>query len=131
MAAGRKRSLRRLVLFGLGRVLEIGFDRAGELDRHRLAVAVEAAAGGDADPAFGDAIFLDIGLLGTLEANADAALAEVRVEPRAARIEREAVGRGVGHDGSFTGLGRKLSSSEERRVGKACVSTCRYRWAPS
>src|SRR3546814_20574321 len=22
-------------------------------------------------------------------------------------------------------------SSEERRVGKACVSTCRYRWSPS
>src|SRR3546814_11688551 len=114
MAAGRKRSLRRLVLFGLGRVLEIGFDRAGELDRHRLAVAVEAAAGGDADPAFGDAVFLDIGLLGTLEANADAALEAVRVEPRAARIAREAVGRGVGHDGSLTGLGRKA----RKRVGE-------------
>src|SRR3546814_18268119 len=23
------------------------------------------------------------------------------------------------------------SSSEERRVGKECVSTCRYRWSPS
>src|SRR3546814_13859079 len=24
----------------------------------------------------------------------------------------------------------RISRSEERRVGKACVSTCRYRWAP-
>src|SRR3546814_16986703 len=24
----------------------------------------------------------------------------------------------------------RLSNSEERRVGKQCVSTCRYRWAP-
>src|SRR3546814_14490238 len=23
-----------------------------------------------------------------------------------------------------------MSRSEERRVGKACVSTCRYRWSP-
>src|SRR3546814_12137953 len=25
---------------------------------------------------------------------------------------------------------RKQLRSEERRVGKACVSTCRYRWSP-
>src|SRR3546814_7214242 len=25
---------------------------------------------------------------------------------------------------------RSLPSSEERRVGKECVSTCRFRWAP-
>ena len=34
--------------------LEIGLDLALELDRHRLAVAVAAAPGGDADPAFGN-----------------------------------------------------------------------------
>src|SRR3546814_12140733 len=27
-------------------------------------------------------------------------------------------------------FGREPSRSEERRVGKACVSTCRSRWAP-
>src|SRR3546814_19189851 len=26
--------------------------------------------------------------------------------------------------------GRRLRRSEERRVGKECVSTCRFRWAP-
>src|SRR3546814_5974178 len=28
-------------------------------------------------------------------------------------------------------LARDGMSSEERRVGKECVSTCRYRWSPS
>src|SRR3546814_5486106 len=28
------------------------------------------------------------------------------------------------------GGGGKSSRSEERRVGKECVSTCRYRWSP-
>src|SRR3546814_1723715 len=27
-------------------------------------------------------------------------------------------------------LWRALARSEERRVGKECVSTCRYRWSP-
>src|SRR3546814_18786574 len=30
-----------------------------------------------------------------------------------------------------TDLNRGISRSEERRVGKACVSTCRSRWSPS
>src|SRR3546814_18417661 len=28
------------------------------------------------------------------------------------------------------GVGARRRRSEERRVGKACVSTCRYRWSP-
>src|SRR3546814_19747419 len=27
-------------------------------------------------------------------------------------------------------MGHALNRSEERRVGKECVSTCRYRWSP-
>src|SRR3546814_16327776 len=27
-------------------------------------------------------------------------------------------------------VGDELAKSEERRVGKECVSTCRYRWSP-
>src|SRR3546814_3296639 len=27
-------------------------------------------------------------------------------------------------------LAQQLARSEERRVGKECVSTCRYRWSP-
>src|SRR3546814_7362559 len=44
----------------------------------------------------------------------------VSCQPRPARPER----RGGGHD-------RNLAvRSEERRVGKECVSTCRSRWSP-
>src|SRR3546814_15388414 len=34
--------------------------------------------------------------------------------------------------GRFSSSGKKGAStrSEERRVGKECVSTCRYRWSP-
>src|SRR3546814_5019677 len=31
---------------------------------------------------------------------------------------------------SLTPLKQQLGRSEERRVGKECVSTCRYRWSP-
>ena len=68
----RKRRLRRPS--GLSRTsLEIRLDRALELDRHRLAEAVAAAAGGDADPAFRNAIFDDVGLFLPVELDADAA----------------------------------------------------------
>src|SRR3546814_20259347 len=36
-------------------------------------------------------------------------------------------------DASDTGRarrGKRVRRSEERRVGKECVSTCRYRWSP-
>src|SRR3546814_5585542 len=33
-------------------------------------------------------------------------------------------------DGSFFEMGRMYGRSEERRVGKECVSTCRSRWSP-
>ena len=89
----RKRRLRRLVL---RRVLEIGLDLALELDRHRLAEAVAAPAGGDADPAFRDRIFDDVGLFLAVELDADAAAQQRLVIMLAARIEREAVGRRVG-----------------------------------
>src|SRR3546814_1588229 len=32
--------------------------------------------------------------------------------------------------GRFTGNGHAIGRSEERRVGKECVSTCRSRWSP-
>src|SRR3546814_14689782 len=37
----------------------------------------------------------------------------------------------AGADGELAAPGRAPSQrSEERRVGKECVSTCRYRWSP-
>src|SRR3546814_17154147 len=32
--------------------------------------------------------------------------------------------------GAADARGRRKPRSEERRVGKECVSTCRYRWSP-
>src|SRR2546422_3179555 len=60
-------------------------------------MAIQAAARRHPDPAFADAIFLDVGLLLPLEADADAALQQVGVEIRTARIERQAIGRRIGH----------------------------------
>ncbi len=59
---------------GLRRVLEIGFHDALQFDGHGVAVAVEGFADADADPAFGDAVFFDVGFLGAVEADADAAV---------------------------------------------------------
>src|SRR3546814_17394273 len=43
-------------------------------------------------------------------------------------------GREIAPGGGKVGMGvdeiRSLYSSEERRVGKECVSTCRSRWSP-
>ena len=50
------------------------FDRAIELDRQRLAATVNGFAGLDADPAFGNRIFLDILAFALLEADTNAAL---------------------------------------------------------
>src|SRR3546814_20954652 len=47
----------------------------------------------------------------------------------------DAVVVGIGSGGTLTGLSRYFARvaphrSEERRLGKECVSTCRARWAP-
>jgi hypothetical protein len=93
-----------LVTIGLSSRFDIGLDLALELESHRVAMAVAAAAGGDADPPFGNAIFLDVGLFGAVEPDADALLQQLLVEERAARVEREPVGHlAVGRDFGFVG----------------------------
>src|SRR3546814_12656763 len=49
---------------------------------------------------------------------ADAGVVEQEIDPPEARLGR-------GDHGIDVGL-----RSEERRVGKECVSTCRFRWSP-
>src|SRR3546814_14519231 len=72
--------------------------------------------------------------------NAKAATAEVLVGPdRLKFVEREVVfiytdramlARIVASTDAVAEIRLGRDSSEERRVGKACVSTCRSRWSP-
>src|SRR6202035_4293463 len=66
-----------------------------DLQSQRIAVAILGVAGGDAHPALADAIFLDIGFLDALEANADIARQHGLVVVRAFRISRQTVGQFV------------------------------------
>src|SRR5579872_1789469 len=60
-------------------------------DGQRVAVAILGVAGGDPNPALADAIFLDIGFLDALEANADVARQDRLIVIGALRIDGEAV----------------------------------------
>src|SRR3546814_13485148 len=53
-------------------------------------------------------------------------------EQDAIRFDVLYIGQAYGKDGSRNALDRLLKHerSEERRVGKECVSTCRSRWSP-
>src|ERR1700761_4548787 len=75
----------------LSLIPEIRLGRAVHLDGQRIAVSILGIAGGDAHPALADAIFLDIGLLDALEADADVARQDRFIVVWAARIDRQAV----------------------------------------
>src|SRR3546814_17679083 len=64
----------------------------------------------------------------------DVVIIDRRAKPtQAGRRENGADGEGVGAFGLTVGIARlrrAQTRSEERRVGKECVSPCRYRWAP-
>src|SRR3546814_8188607 len=67
--------------------------------------------------------------------------AEFRAGDQRAHVQRQhaAVAQALGHFALDDALGQALDDrglahagrSEERRVGKECVSTCRSRWSPS
>src|SRR3954470_17418088 len=76
-----------------GLVAEIPLDPPADLDHQRIAVAILGVAGGHAHPALADAIFLNIGLLDALEADADIARQHIGVVIGTARIGRQAIGQ--------------------------------------
>src|SRR5215470_2484750 len=76
---------------------KISLDRPSERDQQRVPVAVLGLAGRYPDPALADAIFLDIVLLDTLEADADITGQHVGIIVGAVRIVGETVGWRVGH----------------------------------
>src|SRR5206468_1571904 len=69
------------------------FDLSLDLDQKRLAVTVERLACGHADPAFADAVFLDVVPLLAVEADAHVVFEDGRHVVRAARVDRQAVGK--------------------------------------
>src|SRR3546814_19080513 len=56
------------------------------------------------------------------------AVLRIIIEDR--RGERDLAMRAAGNLAHFEGEEARIVRSEERRVGKACVSTCRSRWSP-
>ena len=102
-----------------------GLDLAAQLHRHRHAVAVDRLAGGDADPAFGGAIFLDIVALAALEADADAAL-QRRPCRNAGCADCWRGGRGAGRPSAmFSSVARRSSRSTSSPARRAAPSRSR------
>lgn len=95
LGCGKVESLKAASALGL--ILEPDFDIAFQLQRERLALAIKRFASGNADPAFRYTIFLDIGFLGSVEADADLALQQICIVKLAVWIKGEAVWERVGH----------------------------------
>src|SRR3546814_17810539 len=54
----------------------------------------------------------------------------IEVKNASAQVEHEATTSKISDDHKFYVMQRGIPGSEERRVGKECVSTCRSRGAP-
>src|SRR5262249_32315701 len=111
-----------ITVSGLPLVAEIRFDRAVHLDGQRVAVTVLGISSGDAHPAFADAIFLDIGLLDALEANADVAREDFGIVVRAVRIDRQTVGKLIVD--RFVALVHSSASIPFRSASGVMVGAC-------
>jgi hypothetical protein len=68
-------------------------DSAAQFNQHGAALAVQRLAGGNLDPAFADAVFLDVEALFAIESDADVALQHIHIVVRAAWINRQTVGQ--------------------------------------
>src|SRR5579872_4913691 len=108
---------------------KIRLDRTVDFNRQRIAVAALGIAGGDANPALADAIFLDIGFFDALEANADVARQDRLVVIRALRIDREAVRQLVGA-GGFVFLVHNSASISFLSAPGVVVGACRATTLP-
>jgi hypothetical protein len=69
------------------------FDLAFQLDQQRMAFAIHRLACGDLDPAFADAVLLDIHKLFAIESNANVMFKHGRDVMGAARVNGEVVGQ--------------------------------------
>src|SRR3546814_15196392 len=60
----------------------------------------------------------------------DPAAAEIHPQQQRRRHQVEQLRQGLGEQPGIAAQQPPLLRSEERRVGKECVSTCRSRWSP-
>src|SRR5690606_6162436 len=116
----------------VGSIAEIGLHAAVDLHRHRVAAAVQRTTHGDPDPALADAVFLDVGALVAVEADADAALHGLLVVVGTARVVAEAVGRGgLGHRGFRAGDAMRAEARGARGYPGAAVDAAQAAGRPS
>src|SRR5712675_1686192 len=110
---------------GLRLVAKIRLHGTMDLDGQRIAVAILGVARGHANPPLADAIFLDIGLLDALEANADIARQYRFVVVGTFRIARQPVRQFI--TGGFVLLVHNSASislvSASGLVVGACLAT--------
>lgn len=81
-----------------GFFFEVGFYDAAHLDQERVSVTVDAAPRSHADPPFADTIFLHIGPLASVKADANASLENLLVVMRTSWIDAQTIGQFSSHD---------------------------------
>src|ERR1700709_721153 len=109
-------------------VSEIRFHRAVYPDGERDVVAILGRARGDANPALADAIFLYVGLLDALEADADITRKHRFIVIGAFRIGRETVGQLA--FGGFVVLAHSKASISFVSPSGFAVGACRATTVP-
>src|SRR3546814_1445525 len=72
----------------------------------------------------------DLGMAGVVVASADAQ-AQQQSKQNDFRIRAPQLSQSSGTEKPSGQMKKSQSRSEERRVGKESVSTCRYRWSPT
>src|ERR1043165_3461772 len=100
-----------------------------QLDRQRIAVTVLCGAGGHPDPALADTIFLDIGLLRALEADADVARQHLGIVVWTRGVGRQPVRQGIGR--GFSLLVHSSASISLRKPSGLAVGACRATTLPA
>jgi hypothetical protein len=113
-----------------GELLVEGFHGALELDQQGLALAVQGLARGNPDPAFADAVLLDVVAFLAVEPDADVVLAHGGVVMGTARIDGEMVRqRRPGGVGGRRRIGHGRVLSRIRRAQVPSSSPIGLRWS--
>ena len=102
------------VRYGNPSVLEKGLHDALANDRERLAATIERFTERSADPTFGDAVLLDVGVLDAVQANSHIAREDCLVIVATGGIDAESIGK----SGRRLGLGHDVNDSRSGDFGR-------------